>query len=73
MRKEHVLLQSHIPQQFLLEEGLMLGQVSLGEKDLGVCLAVALEQVIGVVKVVLMYDIWSDLQLAQKKGRGLER
>ena len=29
----------------------MLGQVSLGEKDLGVCLAVALEQVIGWVKV----------------------
>jgi hypothetical protein len=73
VRKEHILWPDHLTQQLLLEEGLMLGQVSLGEKDLGVCLAVALEQVIGVVKVVLMYDIWSDLQLAQKKGRGLER
>ena len=30
--------QGHLPQHLLLEEGLILGQVSFGEKDLGVWL-----------------------------------
>jgi hypothetical protein len=51
-QERNMYWQGHVPQKLLLEEGPMLGQVSLGEKNLGVWHA--LECMVGEVKIDTM-------------------